>query len=92
MTTIRKPYDTKSIFSIYITDYWNLQEHPLYFCLDDKSKPYIKIDEVPFPNSIKITSLQGLSNSLRKSEARLNDKRWNIIARHIQGYLNIHFS
>jgi hypothetical protein len=57
MTTNRKPYDTKNIFVIDIADYWNLREHPLYFCLDSKSRPYIKIDEAPFPKSIKITSL-----------------------------------
>lgn len=55
-------YQTKLIAGVELRDYWNLEQHPLFFKLNKKEKPYIHVDEVYFEGSTKTDSLQAIAN------------------------------
>ena len=53
-----KRYDFKIFWEYELSDYWNLNDHPLYIKLISKREaPYFKISEQDFEGSTKISSL-----------------------------------
>lgn len=85
-------YDLKLIGNIEFYDYWDLKTHPLYISATKTKTPYIKMDEIPFKNAEKVSSLTAISRYLGKFDWTSEPRYWKKITEYIQAFLNVPFT
>lgn len=90
MSIERKCFETKTIAGHNYSDYWDLENHPLFIAFERKDKPlYIHFDEVFFEGSTKVTNLTDVRNVLYKNEWVFEERYWKTIKTNIQTMIDI---